>query len=75
MKFDGPMETYDVSANDKKRRITIKFKVKGSDDTYTCTLTVSGINNASLSVISNKRQSISYTGSVSELHEEKSKEK
>jgi hypothetical protein len=26
--FDGPMENYDVDKNDKKRRITIKFKVK-----------------------------------------------
>ena len=72
--FDGPMETYDVSTNDKKRRVTIKFKVKGTDDTYTCTLTVSGINNASLSVISNKRQSISYTGYLSESSEEKTKD-
>ena len=75
IKFDGTMETYDVNKNDKKRRVTIKFKVKGKDDTFTCTLTVSGINNASLSVICNKRQSISYTGAISELPEEKEKKK
>jgi len=72
--FDGPMETYDVSKNDKKRRLSIKFKVKGKDDTYNCTLTVSGKDNASLSVTSNKRQSISYTGRIFELEEENSKE-
>jgi hypothetical protein len=72
--FDGQMETYDVNKNDKKRRISIKFKVKGKDDTYTCTLTVSGKDNASLSVISNKRQSISYTGMIFELKEEESQE-
>ena len=74
VKFDGPMETYEVSTNDKKRRLTIKFKIKGPDDTYTCTFTVSGINNASLSVISNKRQTISYIGSISELPKENPEE-
>ena len=72
IKFDGPMETYDVTKNDKKRRIYIKFKVRGKDDTYSCTITVSGINNASLSITSNKRQAISYTGAISELEEDKS---
>lgn len=67
VKFDGPMESYQVDKNDKKRRITIKFKVKGTYDTYTCTLTGSGIENASFSVISTKRQAISYTGRISEL--------
>ena len=71
VKFDGPMETYEVNKNDKKRQVTIQFKVIGKDDTFTCTLTVSGINNASLSVTSNKRQTISYTGMISELAEEK----
>jgi len=71
IKFDSNMKTYDVTKNDKKRRITIKFEVKGTDDTYKCTLIVSGLNSASLSVISNKRQSISYTGMISELEKEK----
>jgi len=68
--FDGLMDTYDVVKNDKKRRASIKLKVKGKDDTYTCTLTVSGINTASLSVISNKRQTITYIGIITELAEE-----
>jgi hypothetical protein len=75
VKFDGPMENYEETKNDKKRRVTIKFKVKGIDDTFSCTLNISGINSASLSVISNKRQSISYTGAISELQEEKEKKK
>jgi len=60
--FDGPMENYDIQKDDKKRRILIKFKVKGSDDTYTCTLTISSMKSASLSVSSNKRTVINYTG-------------
>lgn len=74
IKFDGAMDTYDVNKNDKKRKVTIKFKVKGTDDNFTCTLTVFGLNSASLSVTCNKRQAISYTGMISELEEEKSKE-
>ena len=73
IEFNGQMESYDVNKNDKKRRVTIKFKVKGKDDSYACTLTVSGLNSASLSVSSNKRQTISYNGEISELEEEKSK--
>jgi hypothetical protein len=72
VEFDGPVETFDVNKNDKKRRITIDFEVKGSDDTFRCTLTVSGNRSASLTVISNKRQAIRYTGVISELAEEKS---
>lgn len=62
--FDGPMESYDVKNNDKKRRVTIKFKVRGPDDTYSCTLTISSMEMASLSVASNKRQVINYNGLV-----------
>jgi len=65
VQFEGPMETYEVIKNDKKRRLTIKFKIKGPDDTYTCTLNVSAPNSAILSVISTRRQTISYSGVVS----------
>lgn len=71
IKFDGPMESYQVQHNDKKRRVTIKFKIKGADDTYTCTLTISSKENASLSVTSNKRQVINYNGFVKEGPSEK----
>ena len=70
IKFDGPFETYDVQKNENKKRVIIKFKVKGADDTYSCTLTLNSIENVSLNVISNKRQSINYTGYIKELTEE-----
>ena len=38
-----------------------------SDDSYTCTLSISGRDNASLSVTSNKRQVITYTGEIHTL--------
>jgi hypothetical protein len=52
IKFDGPMEAYDVQKNDKKHKITIKYKVKGANDTYSCTLTISGLESASRLVTS-----------------------
>jgi len=44
--------------------------VKGKEDTYNCILTVSSMENASLSINSNTKQSISYQGTVSTLPEE-----
>lgn len=70
IKFDGPMEGYDVKKNDKKHHLTIKFKVKGEGDTYSCTLNISGLENTSLTVLSNNRQTISYTGHIRELKAE-----
>ena len=70
IKFDGIAANYSVDKNDKKRRLTIKFKVDGSDDNYNCTLTISGMESASLSISSNKRQVISYTGLVQEVSDD-----
>ena len=75
IKFDGPFESYDVTKNDKKQRIVIKFKVKGSGDTYNCTLSISSLESAYLSVISNNRQGISYDGYIREIQEGKKKGK
>lgn len=70
IKFDGPMEDFDIQQNDKKRRVVIKFKVRGTGDTYSCTLSISSMESASLSVSSNKKQGISYTGVIQELSDE-----
>lgn len=68
--FDGPMEEHEVDQNDKKQRILVKFKVHGSDDTYSCSLTIYGIQSATLSVSSNKRQVITYNGQMNEIKKE-----
>jgi len=70
IRFDGTFESYDVQKNDKKNRATIKFKIRGEGDTYTCTLTIPGLQNVSLNVLSNNKQSINYTGFIQELEEE-----
>ena len=64
--FDGPMEGYTVTFNDKKKSVSVQFKVKGKKDIFTCYLTISGTNTASLSINSQQRQSIRYSGYVSD---------
>lgn len=70
IKFDGLMENYNVRQNDKKRRISISFKVKGEGDNYSCSLSISSMESASLSVTSNNKQGISYNGFIKENSEE-----
>jgi len=67
IKFNGPMESYNLKKNDNKYRVTIKFKVKGVDDTYSCTMQISSLENATLSVSSNNRAAISYLGFIQKL--------
>ena len=67
IEFDGPLQALEIEKNDKKMRVSVKFKVKGEDDTYTCNLTITSMDNASLNVLSNKKQSIGYTGYVQKL--------
>jgi hypothetical protein len=68
--FDGPFDSYEVEKNEKKQKITVRLKVKGTADTFTCTLNIPSLDNASLTVLSNNRQTISYTGYIQELKAE-----
>ncbi len=67
--FDAPYEQYSVDKNEKKGRVTITFKVKSNSDTYNCTLIISGIDNVTLTVSSNRRQTISYYGYIKPINE------
>ena len=69
IEFDGPFESYNADINDKKNKITVRFRIKGSSDTYSCILTASSFDNASLSVNSNNKQSIRYSGEINESEE------
>ncbi len=67
--FDAPYESFNLEKNDKKHRVTITFRVKGDSDTYNCSLIITSFDNATLTISSNRRQTISYYGDVSEIHE------
>jgi len=71
IKFNATMENYQFTQDDKKMKAMIKFKVKGEGDTYNCTFSISSLDNVSLSIISNNKQGISYTGFLNPLKEEK----
>lgn len=69
VKFDSPMEDYNLDQNDKKKKLTIRFKARSADDSFSCILSIAGVNGVSLSVSSNKKQGIRYTGAIRELQD------
>jgi hypothetical protein len=63
MKFEGKPKEYTV--NKSMKNYEVKANVKGSNDYYQLFLTVSFDGSASLSINSNNRSSISYSGNIS----------
>ncbi len=64
IKFEGPVVDYNVKQNDDKLRIEINFKVKSTNEMFTCNLNISFSGSATLSVDSNIRSHIRYDGTV-----------
>jgi hypothetical protein len=62
--FDGVMEEYSKEIDEKKEKILIKFNIHGNNTLYQCSLHVTSSGSASLHVIPDNRQSISYWGDV-----------
>lgn len=62
--FDGPVQNYSQEEQEGKERILIKFKIRGDNAQYQCSLSVSKSGSATLHVIPDNRQSISYWGDV-----------
>ena len=67
VRFDGTPIDYKVEENDKKRKVVIKFRMKEKMEVYDCILTISSIENATFSVTSSRRSSITYYGRVIKL--------
>ncbi len=65
MKFEGKPDEYSVTA--KKKGYQVSAVVKGENDTYRLSLSVSLEGSASLSVTSNNRSVITYNGEISAL--------
>ncbi len=63
MKFEGKPEGYTVTA--KKKGYQVSAEVKGENDTYRLSLSVSPEGSSSLSITSNNRSIITYTGEIS----------
>ncbi|MEO8253704.1 MAG: DUF4251 domain-containing protein [Flavobacterium sp.] len=69
LKFEGEPEKFTVQKN--KKEYVIKVSVKGKQDYFDLTLSVSFQGNATLVINSNNRGSISYFGEIMALKEEK----
>jgi len=65
MTFEGKPENFSIEK--VKKNYVIQLEVKGEKDTYTLMLSVYFDGGASLSINSNNRSPISYTGSIKEF--------
>jgi hypothetical protein len=63
MKFEGKPDAYTVAV--KKKGYQVNASVKGENDTYRLSMSVSFEGSASLSVTSNNRSVITYSGEIS----------
>lgn len=65
--YKGNLDDYSISVNKKKKRLILKFNAKKPNDSIKFQFVINADNGARLTVNSTKRQSISYTGVISEL--------
>ncbi|MBT8287895.1 MAG: DUF4251 domain-containing protein [Flavobacteriaceae bacterium] len=67
IEFDGEMRDYQVRENDKRRTVTVEFKISSPEETYDVFVQFFKGLSAKVTVNSNKRESISYDGVISPL--------
>jgi hypothetical protein len=70
VKFEGTPENLEITSNEKKRTIKVQFEIRGKNDKYTLYLSAGYSGYASLSINSQNRQPISYSGIIAPLEEE-----
>lgn len=74
IEFEQAPENLELSLNEKKQIIKVQFSIKGDTDKYDLFLSVGGSGYGTLSINSQNRQPISYSGFVSPPREEKKAE-
>ncbi|MEF8811966.1 MAG: DUF4251 domain-containing protein [Bacteroidales bacterium] len=65
--FDGRMLEYSREVKEDKERILVKFRIHGDNILYICSLSVSKSGSATLHIIPDNRQSISYWGDIKKI--------
>ncbi len=71
IKYDKtPVEDEKIEFNEKKMRISYRFEAKGKTDTYQIVMDIASNGNATLSITSNNRSHISYSGEISKNEED-----
>jgi len=73
IEFDASPENLELTLKEKKRTINIEFEIQAKNDKYSCFLSVGSSGYSTLSINSNNRQPISYSGIVGPLKEKKEK--
>lgn len=62
--FNGLAENLEISKDDSKQRYTIKFRIDGSSENYSVTISVLNNLSSTSTVSSSNRNAISYSGKV-----------
>ncbi|MEN8157232.1 MAG: DUF4251 domain-containing protein [Bacteroidota bacterium] len=70
IEFDGEPENLEITRNEKRRTITVKFEIRGDNERYSVILSAGYKGYASLNIISTRRQAISYNGTIGPLEEQ-----
>lgn len=65
IEFEQAPENLELSLNEKKRTVKVQFSIKGEKDKYDLFLSVGSSGYGTLSINSQNRQPISYSGFVS----------
>lgn len=73
IEFKNELEDYTVTLNEKKREITIKFKVRGESDYYSVIARVFAGGNTSITISSNNRSVMNYSGNTAALEKKEAK--
>ena len=73
IEFKNEVEDYVVTFNDKKQTASIKFKVKGANDNYDISFRVFAGGNTSITINSNNRSVMNYSGNITVLEKKESK--
>ena len=64
IEYEGAMDDFSVSHNDKKRRSTIKFKLRSGTERHEFTISINKSRYTQMIVTSSARNSISYHGYI-----------
>ena len=67
IEFENDNVTYEITFDDKKRKIDVTFKTNNKSENFTISLSVFGNGNAHLNVYTPKRDGIGYDGDVKKL--------
>lgn len=67
IEFNGEPENLEITKNGKKNKISVKFSIQSEKDKYSVTLNVGSSGYGTMTISSQKRQSITYSGQAGEL--------